>query len=162
MNKKERGMTVVEFALVFPLALLLFFAIIEFAILLYDQQIITYASRVGARSGTVLIANQPRIPSATIIDNTINAAKNHLITFGSKMDPTVCLRDCVEPSTGHCKSGCASAAICTSYNNPSDGLQVNINYTYTYGLIPGLFRFSFGNSLTPELVLRASTTMRCE
>ncbi|QKE41830.1 MAG: pilus assembly protein [Ferrovum myxofaciens] len=49
----ERGVAAVEFALIFPLMLLLMFGIIEFGTMMYDQIMVTNAAREGARWGSV-------------------------------------------------------------------------------------------------------------
>lgn len=43
-----------EFALVLPVLLLILFGIIEFGLVMFDQAVITNASREGARAGIVL------------------------------------------------------------------------------------------------------------
>ena len=47
----ERGAAVVEFAIVLPFLMLLLIGIIELGLLFYNQQVLTNASREGARSG---------------------------------------------------------------------------------------------------------------
>ena len=53
----ERGVAAVEFAIVFPLMLLLMFGIIEFGTMMYDQIMVTNAAREGARWGSVQSAS---------------------------------------------------------------------------------------------------------
>jgi Flp pilus assembly protein TadG len=48
--QKENGAAAVEFAILLPLLAGLVFGIIEFGLLLYNQQVITNASREGARA----------------------------------------------------------------------------------------------------------------
>ena len=52
--KNQRGASAIEFAIVFPLLVLLLFGIIEFSLILYDKVMITNASREGARAGIVV------------------------------------------------------------------------------------------------------------
>ena len=49
----QKGVAIVEFALVLPVLVILVFGMIEFGLLLYNQQVITNASREGARAGIV-------------------------------------------------------------------------------------------------------------
>ena len=49
----EKGTSIVEFAVIFPLLFLLIFGIVEFGVLMYDKAILTNASREGARFGAV-------------------------------------------------------------------------------------------------------------
>lgn len=53
----NRGQTLVEFAVVFPLIIVLLFGIYEIGIALSIQQTITYASREGARIGALTNEN---------------------------------------------------------------------------------------------------------
>lgn len=53
----NRGQTLVEFAVVFPLIIILLFGIYEIGIALSIQQTITYASREGARVGALTNEN---------------------------------------------------------------------------------------------------------
>lgn len=170
MKRKERGTAIVEFALVFPLVLFLLFVIIEFGILIYNQQVITNASREGARAGVMLrYSGTPPSPKRLNANEIITITKNltgRLITFASGTDTpttTVCLGGCVDSNTNLCNKTCDNTNYnCKGYNDPLDGLQVNVNYTYTFGALPGLYRMLFGNNGTTNLVLRARTTMRCE
>lgn len=47
----EKGVSAVEFALLLPVLVLIIFVIIEGGLVLYNQQVITNASREGARVG---------------------------------------------------------------------------------------------------------------
>ena len=49
-QESQKGAAAVEFALILPILVLLLAGIVEFSILLYNQQIITNASREGARA----------------------------------------------------------------------------------------------------------------
>lgn len=81
----QEGAAAVEFAIVLPLLMLLIFGVIEFGLLLYNQQVITNAVREGCRTGVVM-REAPRTVSTEdqlIKDLTENFAQNLLITFGS-------------------------------------------------------------------------------
>ena len=47
----QRGAAAVEFAIVLPILLLLFAGVTEFGIMYYNKQVLTNASREGARAG---------------------------------------------------------------------------------------------------------------
>lgn len=51
--RSQKGAAAVEFALLLPLLLAIFAGMVEMGLLLYDQQVITNASREGARAGIV-------------------------------------------------------------------------------------------------------------
>lgn len=49
----ERGAAAVEFALLLPVFLLILFGIIEFGMIMYGREVVTNATREGARAGIV-------------------------------------------------------------------------------------------------------------
>ena len=49
----ERGVAAAEFALLLPVLLMILFGIIEFGMIMYSRELITNASREGARAGIV-------------------------------------------------------------------------------------------------------------
>lgn len=79
--KSQRGASMVEFALVLPLLILLVFGIIEFGLALYDKAVLTNASREGARKG--IVAQVPRVQNTEIKTVVKNYCQNYLITFGT-------------------------------------------------------------------------------
>jgi Flp pilus assembly protein TadG len=82
--KDQKGGALVEFVIVLPLLVLLAFGIIEFGTLLYDQSVITNASREGARAG---ITQKVDTGGITNIVNTY--CTNRLINFsGGSVLPT--------------------------------------------------------------------------
>lgn len=56
---EEKGIVSVEFALMFPIFLLLLFAAYELGIFLHDKQVITNAAREGARFGVIMQNERP-------------------------------------------------------------------------------------------------------
>jgi Flp pilus assembly protein TadG len=135
---REQGSAAVEFALLLPVLVLLIFGIIEFGVLLYDQQVITNASREGARYGIRdnggIYYNYWQIQ--TVVDNYINT---RLISFGFWPAWPI-----VTTPNG----------TCTAFGNPANGLQVSVAYQYTF-LVLGNFGFR-------SPLLTARTTMTCE
>jgi Flp pilus assembly protein TadG len=49
----ERGASAVEFAILLPVLMLILFGIIEFGMVMYSREVLTNASREGARAGIV-------------------------------------------------------------------------------------------------------------
>jgi hypothetical protein len=83
--RNQRGTTVIEFAIILPLLLLVVFGIIEFGLLLFNKQIITNASREGARAGIVNRDPMFRFQTGDPVDvsNVVsNWLGDHLVTFG--------------------------------------------------------------------------------
>ncbi len=119
--KNQEGSTLVEFAIVFPLLLILIFGVIEFGLFLFNTQVITNAAREGARRGIIMrevsLRNTVK-EDAEIRDRVIEFAQQHLITFGS---------DVLE-----------SNSTDIPINRPADpflngsNLQVQVNYKYHF------------------------------
>jgi Flp pilus assembly protein TadG len=84
----QRGVAMVEFAIILPLLILLLFGIIEFGLLLFNKQVITNASREGARYG--IVARVPRYTNPDIEGVVNQYAIDHLVSFASpKPSPTI-------------------------------------------------------------------------
>ena len=90
-RKKRRGATVVEFAFVAPVLFLLVFGMIEFGRMVMVQQILTNASREGARMG--------------VLDGTtaaeVTAAVNSYLTATSISGATVTINPPEPSSAGY-------------------------------------------------------------
>ena len=114
----EAGSAVVEFALVLPILLLILFGIINFGVLLYNQSVITNASREGSRWAA--IHTTPTY--GTSCNNTFSSmpidpcqvaysyATNGLISFGATQ--------------------LSSAKSAANYNTGT-GQSVTVTYSYT-------------------------------
>lgn len=145
--RSEQGTAVVEFALVLPLLLVIVFGIIEFSFILYNQAMITNASREGSRSG--IIVQTPRKSTGEITTVVNNYLNNYLVSFNSGPPPAptvvVKINDVVaDPST----AGLTSA---------QDYLTVEVSYNYDFLIIP-----DFITSIAGTKTLFASSTMRAE
>ena len=117
--KNQKGASAVEFALILPLLILVIFGIIEFGLLLYNQQVITNASREGARAGIVVGLDRSGNEHETISQNTAtNYCSNHLVTFSDDSSP-------LSIST----SGGASSG---------DDLTVTVSYLYDFLMLSNL------------------------
>ncbi len=86
----QKGVAAIEFAILLPVLCMIIFGIIEFSILLYDKQVITNASREGARvgididiSGSVPV----RSTEGEIKSVVTNYVASNLITFGTPNTP---------------------------------------------------------------------------
>ncbi|MFH2011515.1 MAG: TadE family protein [Pseudomonadota bacterium] len=78
--ENQKGAAVVEFALIGSLLFWLLFGIIEFSICLYDKQMLTNATREGARAG--IVAGTPRLTDTEIKNIVLGYAEQYLVTFG--------------------------------------------------------------------------------
>jgi len=138
--KECKGASAVEFALVLIPMILLIFGAIEFGVLLYNQQVITNASREGARAG--IVSQSPRVTPTEISTIVNNYADSHLITFGSYNPPVLN----PNPPSGY-------------DSNASFGsdLTVTVTYQYAFLVIP-----NFIPGITSPRTMTATTVMKYE
>ena len=101
----KKGAAVVEFAFVLPFLVILLYGIIEFGLILYNQQVITNASREGARAG---IAHASVSDIENIVDNY---CLGRLIRFDTEINP--------------------STTVTGPLGSPGDDLTVVVTYDYT-------------------------------
>ncbi len=139
-SRTQRGVAAIEFAIVAPLLLALLFGIIEFALALFDQAMITNASREGARAGIVFNNGTP-ITDAEIRARVSNYLSNHLISL--------------DGSSSH------TTDIDREGTNAGDDLTVTVDYTYTFLVLRPLIAL-LGGTLPGALNLSATTVMRME
>ena len=136
----ERGAATVEFAIISIVLFAIVFGIIEFGVLMFNQHVLTNASREGARAGVVM--RVPRLPDAAIIGRVDNYAQKFMVTFGAPSDPiTVVKRPWAEE---------------TPPRTPQFGEELTVTVTYPFDF---LFLSFFGLGPIP---LEAETRMRME
>lgn len=145
-SKSHSGQTIVEFALILLLLLIVIFGIIEFAIILYDQAILTSGCREGARSAVVYRANAANFDYAPLTENEIrtiigNYYQNQLVTFGEPFDPATDVQVEYDPSPA----------------TRGGNIEVRVNFTYTYFALPRMLNLGGGT-----LDLSSRTIMRME
>jgi Flp pilus assembly protein TadG len=140
----REGQTLVEFALILPVLILLLVGLMEFALLLYNQHVITNASREGARYGIVSRTDRRTL---TEIETVVNQyCLDNLVTFGDGTPETDIL---VTDTLGTIKA--------TSSASFSDNLQVSVEFEYQFLVLP-----NFITSFAWNRVLHAETTMKYE
>lgn len=133
---KSRGQSLVEFAFVLPLFLLLLAAVIDFGLGLYSQMTIINAAREGARIGVVEPGN------LTLVEDRVLAMSTGL----DKTNETVTIT-CERPSGN-------SFVSCTGQQWQSgDAILVKVDYTYHM-----IWPLAFGNAID----LSSSVEMRIE
>jgi Flp pilus assembly protein TadG len=130
--KREDGAALVEFALLLPLLMMILFGIIEFGLVLYNQEVITNASREGARYGIVI--GSPR-PTAGQIQGVVNT---YLTNAG--LD-----------------SGNATVSVAGAQGASGSDLTVSVAYPYNFLVLP-----NFAVGLDNTLILSAATLMKLE
>ena len=133
----QNGGAAVEFAIILPLFIFLIFGIIEGSLFLYNQQIITNASREGARAG-IVVKTPTRVSDSDIEVVVDKYADNYLVTFGNKNFPPPTITP-AEPRSG---------------NLFGTDLTVDISFNYDFLVLSA---FGFG-----PVNMRARTVMKME
>jgi Flp pilus assembly protein TadG len=131
--KRRRGAMAIETALLFPLLVLLLFGMCEFGLYMYNQQVITNASREGARFG--IVQRTPRYSDSEIENVVGQYCTDRLFTYGGGGST---------PSINITRVG----------DTFGDDLTVRVTYQYTFLV---LTNFGFG----PKQ-MAAQTVMRME
>jgi Flp pilus assembly protein TadG len=134
----QRGAQLVEFALVFPIVLLVTAGIIDVGLLLKDYQVVTNAAREGAR----LAAVQGGAPAA--ITARVNA---YLAAGGLQGSATTDVREVLVPNP----SGAALPAV-----------RVVVAYPYEYIVLAPIATLIAADTIPSSVTLRAGATMRQE
>lgn len=130
--KAQQGLALIELALVLPFFLSLVFGVITYGLALYNQAVITNASREAARAGVMFTV--PAASDADIVATALDYCAENLVTLS-------------EPSTPEVQLDYAEG------RKPGDPLTVNIHYAYTgLAFAPG----------PTSLLLHARATMRFE
>jgi len=145
--RSERGMAVVEFAVVLPLLLVILFGIIEFSFLLYNKAMITNAAREGARFG--IVAKTTRYSDDDIKAEVNKYLGNYLVTFKSGA-PTI-------PDTHVYVNNIENDPSVVGLKSAEDYLKVEVSYDYDYLILP-----NFITAIGATKTLFASATMRAE
>lgn len=132
INKKspERGAVIVEFVILLPFLLTILVGTVEFGLLFYNKQVLTNASREGARAG---ISHLDESQIKTIV---VNYSDGRLITFG--VGPNVIPND---------------VTVVGALGSYSDNLNVSVTYDYTF-LVPELLGFGTALTLNTETVMK--------
>lgn len=143
----QKGASAVEFGIILPVLIAILFGIMEFGILMYNQQMITNASREGARAGIVSASTRLNLADDAIIVNGVtinrqgirtivqNYAQAHLITFDYSKSPT--------PLTVNWDY--------SSGQDFGDPLRVTVTYGYSFLLFP-----------ISNYIMKAETVMKYE
>lgn len=151
LKEKQKGVVVVEFALLLPLLVLILFGIVETGVVLYDKAIITNASREGARAGVVLV--NPALTASqmqTQVQNVVtNYAFNYLLSFTQQNTPLAS----IAPLPASAPTNSAGQQVYTF------GQPVSVTVTYQYS---GLGLGKVLSVFTGPIVLSATTVMNHE
>jgi hypothetical protein len=136
----QKGGAAVEFALILPLLIFLIFGITEGGLFLYNQHVITNASREGTRAGIISTEDPRRVTDIQIRAVVRQYAENYLITFGNKGLP----------------DGDIAIDPIWPRNTLSFGDTIEVDVSFDYKFLV-LRAFGFG-----PINMRARTVMRME
>ena len=141
LTGNETGAAAIEFAILLPLLLVLIFGGIEYGLVMFNQQVITNASREATRAGIVVGADSVDDPA--IIQIALDYCQDYLVTSEAPAPvPTVTI----------------TRAAGTVFGDP---LTVTVEYDYQFLVLPNLGSL-LGGSYSTNLPLAAKTTMRYE
>lgn len=139
---RQRGQSLVEFAFVLPLLLLVMMGTIELTLALYNKAMITNASREGARAGIAYRVDPTTFNYSPLTDAEIaNVVSSYLSTWLVTFGPP-------SPATT------STTRVGTS---PGGTLTVSVAYTYRFLVLP-----NFATGLPATINLSAVTRMRME
>lgn len=151
--RSRAGQALAEFVLVIPVLLLLVFGIIEFGLAFRTHQIVTNATREGARVA-VLPSTHAEANSDTFVEDVV---RQRLESAG--LDPA--LADI--SFTCIAEDGTESDGWCT---DPFGKLtQVEVGYDYTFFILGGLVSWACGSGCADQygtISLRTDSAMRNE
>jgi Flp pilus assembly protein TadG len=140
--KNQKGASAVEFAMLLPVLVALVFGIIEVGLLLYNQQVLTNASREGARAA--IQGNcASRLTDDDIEDIVEGYCAGRLVTLGApsgEFNVNITPERCMDDGSGL---------------GVGDVVAVSAQYNYTF-LVPSILGFD------PVRVLSATTVMKME
>jgi Flp pilus assembly protein TadG len=153
---RQRGQSIIEFAVVIPLFLLVVFALIDFSRLLFTYVSITNGARELARSVTITANPMTTVVAAfnnlTIIGGTTSPASSVTfvplsgggsgsITCAGSTDPLCTIQVTTGPST---TPTCAAASVCLT---PATGASGSATYTSSN------FNYAFNSNGNGDFVM---------
>jgi Flp pilus assembly protein TadG len=133
-RRRSRGQSLVEFALVFPVFILLLAGMIDFGMGLYSYMTIINAAREGARLGV----------TNCVATNCGSAVAARATANASGLGPAVTVT-CVHPAESSSAIACASSVS-------GDAVKVTVAYTY-HMLWPLTFGTQIPMSSSVKMVL---------
>jgi Flp pilus assembly protein TadG len=140
------GQTLVEFAFIFFLLMIVIMGIIEFSIIIYDKALITNASREGARAGVMYRVNLGTYEYAELNEAGVKQVvgdylQDRLITFGAPFNPI------------------SDVQVSWSSTPPVSGAQIDVRVNFNYAFLTLNRLMGSGNS---TMQLNSRTIMRME
>lgn len=139
--RNGRGQSLVEFALILPVFLLILGEIIDFGFMFYSRITVINAAREGARGAVTAIDNPTSIPS--LVSSNVSSTATGLVA--ADLSNTT---SCVALS----QASCDFAAGGQPDPLPGDAVKVTVTYTY-HSFFASLFGSSFDLKSTVQMVI---------
>jgi len=140
-SHRKRGQSLVEFALVFPIFMMVLSGIMDFGFMLYSRMSVINASREAAHAA-ILATDYGIIP--TIASGTaVSVASQGGVGISSGSVSTTCLATSTGSNTPLGSCGAAQ---------PGDSVVVTVSYTY-HSFFPLFFGATFNLSSTTQMVI---------
>lgn len=155
-HTSQKGASLVEFALVLPLLLVILFGIIEFGAVLYNQAVITNASRDASRYAATFYTNPA---NATSTRPQCSDIKNYVVTYVNKYFINFASSSTFNTNNVSCPTG-------NPYNNYMGYAgyvdTIRIQYQYDFLVFGNLVGLLTAGTWSPSWTLQAQTSMRDE
>ena len=155
-----KGTALLEFALILISLILLSLGMIEFGLIAYDKQVITNASREGARWAIVNPSPASAAPRRTTssVEGVVQDywTKNKLITFGSG-NP---ISSVIDVASNAVLTTTSTQNVCTIATSDKD-ILVEVTYQYEFLVFDSIVNL-FGGGQNNTISISGSTIMRCE
>ena len=142
-SRNENGGSMVEFVIIAPVLFIILFGCIEFGLLLYNQAVITNASREGARYG--IVSRSPRYTNPEIKDEVRDYCDGWLVPRGNLDDLNI--PDPIWDDTNG-----------NGIKDFGDDLEVLVDFDHTFLVFSNLPLVGFGDTVN----LSARAVMKYE
>ncbi|WP_423393337.1 TadE/TadG family type IV pilus assembly protein [Burkholderia sp. LMG 21824] len=137
--RRQRGVAAVEFAVVFPLFFLIFYAIVTFGMVFIIQQSLTFAASEGARAAL----NYTSAPCDRLQVNARNAVAQALAGAPWSSNVSFAAQVSTSVPTPTSTPGVTCGTTFTSTSTSAFNVMVTTTYSYAANpLIPWIFLFS--------------------
>ena len=140
-RNRQSGQSLVEFALVLPVFLLILAGIIDMGFMFYSRITVINAARDGARSAVTAIDNPTNIPG--LVNSNVSATASGLVA-ADLSDTATCV--------GLAQASCDFSAGGQPDPLPGDAVRVTVSYTY-HSFFAQLFGTSVDLKSTVQMVI---------
>jgi len=140
-HPRERGQSLVEFALVIPVFMLVLAGILDFGFMLYSRMTVINATREAARAVVTSVDNPVAIPP--LVDSTVLANAGGLVV-ADVSTTTACIA--LQQASCDFSSGGQPDPV------PGDAVRVTVHYTY-HSFFTQFFGATIPMSSTVQMVI---------